>query len=285
MQHLRVIGLVALVAAVAAGQYTRQFQSPDLGTGAYGGSYGYDVDGDGTPNLWTRSTAGQIVIYNSSLAAWWTVSFSGYEYSYLTTPRDIDGDGLVVPVNMDADGPGEVVFSGAHYATDGYTGKVRVYDASSRGLEWESPAIAGFNGYASVDDVDGDGRHEIIITLTDYTSGWGYVEVYGYSGAGLGGGPGYALESRRPIEALPSVARDRTDVRFQLDRAAPVRLDVFDESGRRVVTLLDARLPAGDYSVRWDAADDHGQPVPAGTYVYRLELGDEQRSGRVTVAR
>ncbi len=284
MQHLRVIGFVALLVAVASGQYTREFQSPDLGTGAYGGSYGYDVDEDGTPNLWTRSTAGQIVVYNTSLAPWWSVSFPGYEYSYLATPRDIDGDGLVVPVNMDGDGAGEVVFSGAHYAADGYTGKIRVYDASSRSLEWESSVISGFTGYATVDDVDGDGKHEVIITRYDYTSGWGYVEVYGHTGAGLNGEPGFGLEMRRPA-AVPSVTRDRAEVRFQVARAVPVRLELFDGSGRRVRTLLRTELPAGDYAVRWDGNDDDGRPVAAGTYLYRLDLGGDERSGRLAVVR
>ena len=79
--------------------------------------------------------------------------------------------------------------------------------------------------------------------------------------------------------------RDRTDVRFQLARAVSVRLEVFDEAGRRVRQLLRAELPAGDFSVRWDGTDGSGEPVPAGTYLYRLGLGDAERTGRLTVGR
>lgn len=283
MKILKLAICLSVLAAAAVGQYTREFQSSNLGTSPYGGSYGYDIDGDGVPNLWTRSASGQIVVYNSSLSAWWTVSFPGYSYSYLTTPRDVDGDGLVVPVNMDGDGAGEVVFSGAQYTTDGYSGKVRVYDASSRALEWESPLISGFNGFANVDDVDGDGKHEVIITRSDYTS-YGYVEVYGHSGAGIDGDAGYVLESSREL-AQPSIIRGQTEIRFTLALGGPARLTVFDEAGRQVRSLLDADVPAGEFSVRWDGKDDEGRTMPAGAYLYRLAAGEETRSGRLTVVR
>ena len=279
-----VILAVLLAIVPAAAQYSREFQSPNLGTGAYGGSFGYDVDGDGAPNLWTRSTAGAVTVYNSSLQSWWTVSFPGYEYSYLATPRDVDGDGLVVPVNMDGDPAGEVVFSGGHYTTDGYNGKIRVYDANSRSLEWESSTLTGFNGFSSVDDVDGDGKHEVIISRVDYTSGWGYVEVYGHVGAGLEGEGGYALEERRVV-AEPTVFVSNTTVRFELAAATEVRVAVYDESGREVSELVDTRLPAGEYSMSWDGQDGNGAELPAGVYLYRAELGDDVESGRITLVR
>ncbi len=272
--------LLAAVLAVCFGQYTRQFQSPNLGTGAYGGSFGYDLDDDGVPNLWTRSSSGQMTVYNSSLVAFWTVTFSGYEYSYLATPRDVDGDGLIKPVNMDGDPAGEVVFSGAHYATDGYTGKIRVYDASSRQLEWESAAIDGFTGYAYVDDVDGDNKHEIIITRSDYST-YGYIEVYGYSGAGAGEKPGYELRSRQVV-ATPSVSSGA--VEFALAAEGRTTLLVFDASGRMVRELVNSTLPAGEYRMRWDGRDAEGERLAAGLYVYRLEAGGRVESGSVVLA-
>lgn len=274
--------LLLLVAALAVGlgQYSRQFQSPNLGTSPYGGSFGYDLDDDGFPNLWTRSSSGQMTVYNSSLVAFWTVTFSGYEYGYLATPRDVDGDGLVKPVNMDADPAGEVVFSGAHYGTDGYTGKVRVYDGSTRQLEWESPAIDGFTGYAYVEDVDGDNKHEIIITRSDYST-YGYIEVYGYSGAGAGEKPGYELRSRQ-VAAEPSVSSGA--VEFALAAEGRTRLVILDAAGRKVRELVNSTLPAGEYRLRWDGCDAAGARLAAGVYVYRVESAGGVESGQVVMA-
>ncbi len=279
-----VIVLVVFCAGHAVAQYTREWQSGNLGAYAWGASYGYDIDGDGFGNLWARSSSGQLTIYNSSLSAYWSISFPGYDYVFLATPRDIDGDGLIVPVNLDGDPAGELVASA--YKLDGstYSGKIRVYDAATRQLEWESPELSGFSGTVSLDDVDGDNKHEMIITRTNHTGGWGYVEVYGYTGAGLNTEPGYVLESSRVV-AEPSICRDGTVIRFQLRAPEGIRLSVFDLAGRRVRKLLEADLPVGEYRVNWDGADDVGDEVPAGVYLYRLDRGNIAEAGRLVLTR
>ena len=284
MRRLMIPVGILLLAGPAVAQYTREWQSGNLEPYAWGASYGYDVDGDGFGNLWTRSSSGQLTIYDSSLTVYWAISIPGYDYPYLATPRDIDGDGLIVPVNLDGDPAGELVVSA--YRLDGsvYSGRIRVYDVLTRQLAWESPELSGFSGNVSLDDVDGDGRYEIIITRTSFAGGWGYVEVYGYAGAGLEGEPGYFLESSRAV-AEPSVCRDGTVIRFRLNIPGRTRLSVFDSAGRQVRELLDADLPVGEYRVNWDGADDAGDETPAGAYVYRLNRGGAVEVGRLVRAR
>jgi flagellar hook assembly protein FlgD len=45
-------------------------------------------------------------------------------------------------------------------------------------------------------------------------------------------------------------------------------------SGRKVRTLVDQQVTAGEHFVRWDARNDAGERVASGTYVYRLQAGD-----------
>ncbi len=73
----------------------------------------------------------------------------------------------------------------------------------------------------------------------------------------------YALEGNRP-NPVTSV----TDIDFSIGLDGPVRLDVHDASGRQVARLVDADLPAGSYSVRWDAS-----AAGSGLYFYRLNAG------------
>jgi hypothetical protein len=275
---------LALLFAVslAPAQWQREWQSGNLGTYAWGASYGYDVDNDGVPNLWSRDS-GHLVIYHN-YTAWWTITFSGYTYPMLITPRDADGDGLITPVNMDGDAAGEVVVTAYRISGQDILGRVRVYDASSHQLEWESSELSGFSGTASVDDVDGDGKHEIIITRTNYANNWGYVEVYGSSASGIDGKPDYALERSEPI-ALPAVSPGMTSIRFEQSAPAHARLAVFDGSGRMVRSLADADLPAGEYNVRWDGLTGAGSRVPAGSYVYRLERGPDVSTGSLVIVR
>ncbi len=50
-------------------------------------------------------------------------------------------------------------------------------------------------------------------------------------------------------------------------------LSVYDLSGRRVRTLVDAELEAGYYAAPWDGRDEAGDKVPGGIYFYRLAAG------------
>jgi len=274
--------LICLCLTAARGQFQREWQSGNLGTYAWGASYGYDIDDDGTPNMWTRDS-GRIIVYRN-YSPWWTINYGSYAYPMLVTPRDVDGDGLMKPVNMDADPAGEVVATAYRISGSDWYGRIRVYDASTRQLEWESAELPGFAGTASVDDVDGDGKHEVIITRYNYSSGWGYVEVYGHVGVGLDGHLQYEMEKSEPT-ASPSVATDAAWVRFGLQAGAQVRLQVFDRAGGLIRTLVDSRLPAGGYKVRWDGGDEAGRPVGAGSYVYRLDQGGTVCSGQLVIVR
>ena len=67
-----------------------------------------------------------------------------------------------------------------------------------------------------------------------------------------------------------------TTLRYTLPAAADAKLEVYDALGRRVVTLVDGRLPAGAGAATWDGRDDAGRPVGAGLYFYRLSALDQR---------
>ncbi|MEO0081791.1 MAG: FlgD immunoglobulin-like domain containing protein [candidate division WOR-3 bacterium] len=279
MNKLVLLAASSLLVGSVTGQYTREWQSGNLGYNCWGASYGYDVDGDGVPNMYVRSS-GQIAIYQN-YSVYWTINFSGYDYPSLVTPRDIDGDGLVKPVNMDGDPAGEVVATAYRVSGQDLYGRIRVYDASSRQLEWDSGELSGFTGSASVDDVDGDGKHEVIITRYNYTGNWGYVEVYGYTGAGISGGYGPKLRS---AVSGPTVGQEPS-IRFQLAGRTAVRVALYDAAGRQVRQLVNTTLPAGEYQMSWDGTDDSGASLPAGVYLYQVECGEGAKSGHLVLAR
>jgi len=83
-----------------------------------------------------------------------------------------------------------------------------------------------------------------------------------------------ATVSSLPMSAWPSPFRGRTTLRFDLGGDAPVTLDVFDASGRRVRALASGVLSAGSHSLVWDGATDSGAPVSAGLYLVRLRCGE-----------
>lgn len=71
-----------------------------------------------------------------------------------------------------------------------------------------------------------------------------------------------------------------TNIPFQLDQAQQMTLEVFDALGRRVATMVDGHMPAGSYTVRFDAGS-----LPSGIYIYQIRGQRETTSRRMTIMR
>jgi hypothetical protein len=69
-----------------------------------------------------------------------------------------------------------------------------------------------------------------------------------------------------PFSASGTFGNPATNIGYALPRSMHVRLVVYDVLGRQVATLVEARQPAGSYSVRFDA-----NGLGTGLYFYRLE--------------
>ena len=80
----------------------------------------------------------------------------------------------------------------------------------------------------------------------------------------------------------PNPFREGTTISYASPRPQPLKLRVFDVSGRLVRTLVDQVMPAGRFTIAWDGRDDHGQVTTAGVYFYRLE-GENEMLTRKTI--
>lgn len=113
----------------------------------------------------------------------------------------------------------------------------------------------------------GAGSVTVTPSITGFTSLSQIVQVTG-SAVGVEPRGTFPLSL---AQNAPNPVASRTAIRFTLPAEGPVALEVFDISGRRVRTLVDRRMPAGEFEVRWNGADDRGTRVGAGVYFYRLE--------------
>ncbi|NIW44714.1 MAG: T9SS type A sorting domain-containing protein, partial [candidate division Zixibacteria bacterium] len=64
----------------------------------------------------------------------------------------------------------------------------------------------------------------------------------------------------------PNPFNPETNVRFTIPEASLVSLKIYDSLGKRVATLKNEELPAGEYEETWDAGD-----LPSGIYFYQLQ--------------
>jgi len=94
-----------------------------------------------------------------------------------------------------------------------------------------------------------------------------------------------AIPAGRLHGAVPNPFNPQTTVRFELDRAGAVRLDVFDLEGRRVRTLVNGQREAGAHEAQWDGRDAAGKAVASGVYLFQLRGSDFTDSRQATLVR
>jgi hypothetical protein len=78
--------------------------------------------------------------------------------------------------------------------------------------------------------------------------------------------------------SYPNPFRGVTTIIYELSRSRHVVLSVYDLLGRKVATLVDEVRPAGLNRVSFDA-----NAYPSGVYLYRIEGGGMESTGRMAL--
>ena len=87
------------------------------------------------------------------------------------------------------------------------------------------------------------------------------------------------------MRGFPNPFNASATITWSLPREGPVDLAVHDVTGRRVRTLVAARLPKGAHRIRWDGLDGRRAPAASGVYLVRLRAGKETRTLKLTLIR
>ncbi len=82
------------------------------------------------------------------------------------------------------------------------------------------------------------------------------------------------------VTAYPNPTSERATIGFELETAAKVRLNVYDQQGRLVHAVAEQSMGAGKQSFTWDA--NAAQP---GMYLYHLLVDGGVVTGLVSVVR
>ncbi len=140
------------------------------------------------------------------------------------------------------------------------------------------------------------------IVLGPQATGWYPLVVFREGGSPAGGQLVYSLywdtstpvdvsgDRERPAslelsEPRPNPAREVARFEFALPQATHVRLEVYDVTGRRMRSLVDATLEPGRHSAAWDGRGDDGSRAGAGIYWARLDAGGRQLGRRLVMLR
>ncbi len=84
---------------------------------------------------------------------------------------------------------------------------------------------------------------------------------------------------------VPNPFNPRTEIRFELAEAGPLRLRIHDLKGRLVRELKNEIHPAGRDAVIWDGRDRGGRRVASGAYYVRLESAGQIDTRKVLLVK
>jgi len=158
-----------------------------------------------------------------------------------------------------------------------------------------------------IDDIDGDGKvdvmlcgdyNEIFVWSLDYqyhADRMPWPKYQGDNNSGINPNRGEPTAAGDDPVALPvpfallgnfpNPFNPSTAIRFSLDRAEVVCLEVYNILGQRVITLRNDFLPAGQYRVDWDGTNTAGSPVASGVYLVQLTAGDRYLTHKMMLVR
>jgi photosystem II stability/assembly factor-like uncharacterized protein len=99
--------------------------------------------------------------------------------------------------------------------------------------------------------------------------------------------PGYQIPSTFELKQnYPNPFNPSTNIQFDLPRAVPVRLEVYNILGVRIRTLIPGEMMnAGQHTAVWDGKADVGASVSSGVYFCRISAGDFHASKKLALVR
>ncbi len=79
---------------------------------------------------------------------------------------------------------------------------------------------------------------------------------------------------------FPNPFNSSTSIKVRLTKNESVQLKIYDSLGRLVAVPVSGTLGTGVHSINWDATD-----FPSGTYLYRLQVHDMNKSGKLQLVK
>ncbi|MGA2668957.1 MAG: T9SS type A sorting domain-containing protein [Ignavibacteria bacterium] len=86
---------------------------------------------------------------------------------------------------------------------------------------------------------------------------------------GITGISGTAPKEFSLSQNFPNPFNPSTEIKFDIAKLSNVKLNIYNVLGEKIALLVDQNLPAGSYSVNWDASE-----MPSGVYFYKIYAGD-----------
>jgi hypothetical protein len=243
------------------------------------------------PDAPTDSALVKIVAYDTSLNVGEDISDAVFT---IAPPPDTIAPSVTVltPDNGDSLEVGTIYDITWTATDDGGVDSVSIYLSTNAGTDWSPIATGEPNDGVYPWNVPPTPTDSALVMIVAYDPSLnagqdvsdGFNFIYETTVDVAGGGRGYGNEvllwQNRPNPFSPV-----TNISFYLPKDGPVRLEVFDATGRLVDVLIDGRVyRAGVSTLPWNAKDNSGAKLSSGVYFYRLKTEQGVKTKKMVLA-
>ncbi|HDG67998.1 MAG TPA: T9SS type A sorting domain-containing protein [candidate division Zixibacteria bacterium] len=88
---------------------------------------------------------------------------------------------------------------------------------------------------------------------------------------------------RLTISAVPNPFNASANIIWETTKSGEGRVEIIDLHGKVVATLHSGFISKGRHTALWNGTDNAGNPVPSGTYMCRVILGNEIATSKITL--
>lgn len=104
--------------------------------------------------------------------------------------------------------------------------------------------------------------------------------AYEYGSVGVGIVSPKIFSRQSTVICYPNPLNDHTTIDYELAEFGKVTLTIYNNLGQEIDMLVDEQQNQGNHHVIWNA-----EGLPSGIYFYRLSIGKQSYTGKMTVVR
>ncbi|MBK6506884.1 MAG: serine hydrolase [Ignavibacteria bacterium] len=151
---------------------------------------------------------------------------------------------------------------------------------------WKDGGVPGFVSFICFADNEKEDLQTGVVMITNQSIPCGKManEILRYinleNSTGINQVSSEVPQDFKVHQNYPNPFNPSTKIRFEIPQSSQVKLNIYDNSGKLLESLINQNLSEGIYEVQWNATD-----FASGIYFYQFEAGSFMRSGKMILVK
>ena len=79
----------------------------------------------------------------------------------------------------------------------------------------------------------------------------------------------------------PNPFNNSTQIRYKIDKPGNVSINIYDMSGKWIISLLNKKINKGEHQIAWKGFDAEGKTISSGSYLVVMKFGKNVKSRKI----